>query len=1438
MEIGRIHSKCHKTLLLTMMMFKWGIFCSESSDRCLSEPCQNGATCVDMMDDYVCICPRGAEPPLYMGKDCDQPYDGCVFADCPECTSTPGTRQFHCACPRGFAGPNCTFNIDDCESAPCEGAGPQTVCVDGIDAHFCICPAGLTGDNCEAEVQDCSAEPCLNNGTCTARPDGFRCDCPPGFRGDRCEEDVDECLSRPCRNGAICLDGPGRYRCFCVPGFQGYNCEIDINECASHPCENNATCVNEKDRYICECLLGYSGVNCEVEIDECDSGPCQNGATCHDWVGQYTCECPPGFEGMDCEINIDECASGPCLNEGTCVDLVDGYECDCSDTGFTGEHCEEDIPECASNPCLNGATCVEGWEFYAYAAGYLCQCQPGYTGENCSLDIDECGSAPCQNGGSCEDQINAYACTCMPGFTGVDCEVNVDECESAPCQNGGLCEDNVAGYTCVCPDPESQGEILPWGGRHCEVRLTGCLGHACQNGATCRPWVGEDGRHGSDCLCPPGFYGEFCGTPTTFSFSVPGFVLLELPLANRSRRSVESGDVSVSLRLRTTLPDMLVFLRGDANNFLSLEVVGGGLLARAVWEGGALEARFMELVSDGTWLDVSMVTAEGAGLALVLKGGAGCDGDGCRVEEGVGIMTFDPAPGSMTRMFVGGVPEDYFDIMKSRSGFIGCVEDLMVDGRPVLPQDLPPDQTQDVQMGCSKTEWCHPDPCSGQGRCVDLWTHYKCDCHRPFHGDSCAQEYPSWTYGHEGAESFSAFDVPAYHGSNFSVSLFLRTLQQDGLLFQLRRQGAPYLSLFLRMGRVLAAVDPETPPATAPVFVADGEKRLVEVEFQHGQVFFRHDGMRYPLGALSEVGVEPGDLVFLGGLPEADDADLQAWGGHFKGCLQDVRLAGARLDLDSWNSSLEEAEEEGYLPSDAQNVELGCLSDDTCQVEPCQNGGECTVTWNDFVCSCLVQFTGRTCETRVWCFSDPCVMGGRCRDLPDGYECLSNATFGSDALRFKAEGSLVAPVTSVSMELRTRTAEGVVLRAELGAELFSVGLQNSSLLVRVRQANSVEALSFASRRPVADGSWHRVRVSMVDAPHQGAGSTPSSFSSPWVITVDGWSEGTSHVPFSSLDFLGSAPVLVAEEFVGCLGNVRVGGIYLPFVDDGQPPQPFRFIRVDEGKDVQLGCMGHPVCLSQPCQNEGTCMDLFNQLSCSCAPGWEGPFCEHDTDDCASQPCLRGVCADLLAGFRCDCPKGYVGDRCEVDVDDCEGHACQNGATCLDGVDLYTCVCPPDFTGPLCQWPYPPLRCEEDVQCENGGVCRDELWGANCTCRPGYAGDRCEVEADECASNPCRNGGTCLDRFNRFQCVCSPGFIGRQCENSKWEQRDRIPWLVVAVPLGCCCVLLAVIGLIVMVMTARKKRQSEGTYSPSQQEVAGARLEMDSMLKVPPEERLI
>ena len=38
----------------------------------------------------------------------------------------------------------------------------------------------------------------------------------------------------------------------------------------------------------------------------------------------------------------------------------------------------------------------------------------------------------------------------------------------------------------------------------------------------------------------------------------------------------------------------------------------------------------------------------------------------------------------------------------------------------------------------------------------------------------------------------------------------------------------------------------------------------------------------------------------------------------------------------------------------------------------------------------------------------------------------------------------------------------------------------------------------------------------------------------------------------------------------------------------------------------------------------------------------------------------------------------------LDIDDCESDPCQNGATCVDGVNSYTCICVKGFTGHDCE----------------------------------------------------------------------------------------------------------------------------------------------------------
>ncbi|XP_073454483.1 uncharacterized protein [Aquarana catesbeiana] len=121
----------------------------------------------------------------------------------------------------------------------------------------------------------------------------------------------------------------------------------------------------------------------------------------------------------------------------------------------------------------------------------------------------------------------------------------------------------------------------------------------------------------------------------------------------------------------------------------------------------------------------------------------------------------------------------------------------------------------------------------------------------------------------------------------------------------------------------------------------------------------------------------------------------------------------------------------------------------------------------------------------------------------------------------------------------------------------------------------------------------------------------------------------------------------------------------------------------------LLCHLDDACLKNPCHPKATCMTnpFSGKAICHCLPGYIGPTCSKDLDECSlgPSPCEHhGQCVNTMGSFLCRCPLGYTGTHCETDQNECHSNPCLNGASCLDMLGRFECECTPGFEGVLCE----------------------------------------------------------------------------------------------------------------------------------------------------------
>ncbi|XP_071809491.1 uncharacterized protein [Asterias amurensis] len=132
----------------------------------------------------------------------------------------------------------------------------------------------------------------------------------------------------------------------------------------------------------------------------------------------------------------------------------------------------------------------------------------------------------------------------------------------------------------------------------------------------------------------------------------------------------------------------------------------------------------------------------------------------------------------------------------------------------------------------------------------------------------------------------------------------------------------------------------------------------------------------------------------------------------------------------------------------------------------------------------------------------------------------------------------------------------------------------------------------------------------------------------------------------------------------------------------------------------------------------------------------------EPDYCESSPCETGAtCVDIINGFECLCPPGSA--ICSQDPSD---------AGCMftsDQKDSVTFVPDKDIYQPGEQVV---ISCPSGYRVSGSieRICRSDLtWSGEAT--------MCIAEEpDYCESSPCETGATCVDIINGFECLCPPG----------------------------------------------------------------------------------
>ncbi|XP_045472679.1 protein eyes shut [Harmonia axyridis] len=817
-----------------------------------------------------------------------------------------------------------------------------------------------------------------------------------------------------------------------------------------------------------------------------------------------------------------------------------------------------------------------------------------------------CLENPCVHGICVDDLNSTYLCYCIDGYTGIHCQTNWNECWSNPCQHGATCIDGIAMFNCSCP-PGFTGD-------RCEIDLNECESSPCLNNGTCL-----DAVNGYFCSCLPGYSGDHCEVDEAVCNTTS-----EARCANGGVCEEGPGE-SFTCKCLPGWNDPLC--RTEINECLSNPCRNGAVC--------------VDLLADYN-----------------CACSFGFMGKNC--EEEMHICETNNCRNNALCLLEDGEPVCY------------CVPDFH--------GDLCQYQYDECQLGVR---------CVNGGTCIDGVDNFTCSCLPNLTGVFC-----ECLILPDGSQNCSIVDfemttVPyTTFGTNFTSQKFTTmTLPETSTLFT---------TTMMESSTIYTSLMTHTPIVTVETTFIPPDTTTIE-NYQNfsttESVTITTDESTSETEYISTKQTEKTD-IFSTSEYTSTETDTTV------SMLNTTLWSSSRTESIFEKTTRPDEETTSFMPTELQtlttvhstdtniftnftSLPIEYTSTTTSKEETGATIKDISSTTSETTTSVKEEITvstitkGRefpiplstTTEVTTQIFEkttisdttdcsqegNECLNGGTCILEEQGYKCLcsfdtegalceihlgvKNAAFNGDS--YLAHRLSDLSLVDIEFEAKTVTSNGLIFHLVADKIFMSLYIRNGFLEFKFSCGYQTMLLK-ELRTPVNEGYTMHIEAKLhfrPDFSHCDASvnvNNTLSMRGDQISSVPQFQKPTIGLYFGGVPMELKHTDLNIEGFAGCMKNLKISGKSVNIFGDAE----------DGTAVTECSSLA---CLSNPCQNEATCVVEKGEWTCHCKNGYLGKQCEKSV--CDNNPCLfGGTCVSLSkSGYICLCPFGKHGHFCENDM---------------------------------------------------------------------------------------------------------------------------------------------------------------------------------------------